>query len=65
MGFRINSLNKLMDTRANKPRVTLLHYLVGEAEKENKDALTFVDELSPDLSKASKWVLITIWDKER
>lgn len=65
MGFRINSLNKLMDTRANKPRVTLLHYLVGEAEKENKDALAFVDELSPDLSKASKWVLITIWDKER
>lgn len=56
MGFRINSLNKLMDTRANKPRVTLLHYLVGEAEKENQDALNFVEELSPDLSKASKWV---------
>lgn len=55
MGFRINSLNKLMDTRANKPRVTLLHYLVGEAEKENQDALNFVEELSPDLSKASKW----------
>lgn len=54
MGFRINSLNKLMDTRANKPRVTLLHYLVGEAEKENQDALTFVEELSPDLAKASK-----------
>ncbi|XP_062592916.1 inverted formin-2-like, partial [Saccostrea cucullata] len=54
MGFRINSLNKLMDTRANKPRVTLLHYLVGEAEKENKDALAFVDEMSSDLAKASR-----------
>lgn len=57
MGFRINSLNKLMDTRANKPRVTLLHYLVGEAEKENQDALNFVEELSPDLAKASKFTV--------
>eukprot|EP00105_Crassostrea_gigas_P020124 XP_011438826.1 PREDICTED: inverted formin-2 [Crassostrea gigas] len=57
MGFRINSLNKLMDTRANKPRVTLLHYLVGEAEKENHDALNFVEELSPDLAKASKFTV--------
>ncbi|XP_061190247.1 inverted formin-2-like [Saccostrea echinata] len=53
MGFRINSLNKLMDTRANKPRVTLLHYLVEEAEKENKDALSFVEEMSEHLTIAS------------
>ncbi|XP_061190244.1 inverted formin-2-like [Saccostrea echinata] len=53
VGFRINSLNKLMDTRANKPRVTLLHYLVEEAEKEDGDALTFVEELSPYLAIAS------------
>ncbi|XP_056003577.1 inverted formin-2-like [Ostrea edulis] len=53
-GFRIDSLNKLMDTRANKPRVTLLHYLVEDAEKENEDALSFVGELSSDLTKASK-----------
>lgn len=53
-GFKINSLNKLIDTRANKPRVTLLHFLVGEAEKENKSALLFVEELYPDLSIACR-----------
>ncbi|XP_033743499.1 LOW QUALITY PROTEIN: inverted formin-2-like [Pecten maximus] len=55
VGFKISSLNKLMDTRANKPRVTLLHYLVGEALKENKDYLNFVDEMWPDLSSASRY----------
>ncbi|KAJ8298505.1 hypothetical protein KUTeg_025036 [Tegillarca granosa] len=44
-----------MDTRANKPRVTLLHFLVGEAERENKSALLFVEELYPDLSTASRY----------
>ena len=60
MGFKINSLNKLMDTRANKPRVTLLHFLVGEAERENKDALTFVEEMSPDLNAAARYVLVQL-----
>jgi hypothetical protein len=39
-----------MDTRANKPRMTLLHFMVSEAVKENKDALLFVEEMSPDLN---------------
>ncbi|XP_069130922.1 inverted formin-2-like isoform X2 [Argopecten irradians] len=55
LGFKISSLNKLMDTRANKPRVTLLHYLVGEALKEKVDYLNFVDEMWPDLSAASRY----------
>ncbi|XP_060080025.1 inverted formin-2-like [Ylistrum balloti] len=55
VGFKISSLTKLMDTRANKPRVTLLHYLVGEALKEKKDYLNFVDEMWPDLSAASRY----------
>ncbi|XP_021344592.1 inverted formin-2-like isoform X2 [Mizuhopecten yessoensis] len=55
LGFKISSLNKLMDTRANKPRVTLLHYLVSEALKENKGYLKFVDEMWPDLSAASRY----------
>ena len=50
MGFKISSLTKLMDTRANKPRVTLLHYMVNEVLKKNKDALLFVDELFPKLN---------------
>lgn len=54
VGFKINSLNKLMDTRANKPRVTLLHFMVAEATKENKDALVFVDEMYPDLNSAAR-----------
>ena len=54
VGFKINSLNKLMDTRANKPRMTLLHFMVSEAVKENKDALLFVEEMSPDLNAATR-----------
>lgn len=56
-GFKINSLTKLMDTRANKPRVTLLHYLVNEVIKKNKDALAFVDELSPKLDVLNRLTL--------
>lgn len=54
VGFRISSLTKLIDTRANKPRITLLHYLVNEAEKKHNDAIAFVDELFPDLSFLTK-----------
>ncbi|XP_078330126.1 inverted formin-2-like [Crassostrea virginica] len=56
-GFKISSLNKLMDTRANMPRVTLLHYLVEEAERSDQTALGFVEELSPDLTRASKFTM--------
>ncbi|XP_050417199.1 inverted formin-2 isoform X2 [Patella vulgata] len=54
LGFKIGSLNKLMDTRANKPRVTLLHYLVSDAHKEHDQVLDFVDELLPALTIASR-----------
>ncbi|GFN80727.1 inverted formin-2 [Plakobranchus ocellatus] len=54
LGFKVASLNKLMDTRANKPRVTLLHYLVEEAQKEQEDVLSFVDEIAPALAEASR-----------
>lgn len=54
LGFKVSSLSKLMDTRANKPRVTLLHHLVGEAEKEAKDVLDFAQELLPALLDASR-----------
>ncbi|XP_070554541.1 inverted formin-2-like [Ptychodera flava] len=42
VGFKIASLLKLHDTRANKPRVTLLHYLVdvfGEKAHQNYSQL--------------------------
>ncbi|KAH3836359.1 hypothetical protein DPMN_109729 [Dreissena polymorpha] len=44
-----------MDTRANKPRVTLLHYLVNEAEKKNRDAIAFVEKLDSDLNFLSRF----------
>lgn len=43
-----------MDTRANKPRVTLLHFLVSEAEKENKEVINFADELLPIITPAAR-----------
>ncbi|KAL5011361.1 hypothetical protein ScPMuIL_009912 [Solemya velum] len=57
VGFKITSLSKLMDTRANKPRITLLHFLVSEAEKENKTAISFADDLYPALLASSKWTV--------
>ncbi|XP_041357353.1 inverted formin-2-like isoform X2 [Gigantopelta aegis] len=57
LGFKVASLNKLADTRANKPRVTLLHYLVDEAQKENKDILVFADDMLPTLTPASRLTL--------
>lgn len=59
-GFKISSLTKLMDTRANKPRVTLLHYLVNEVIKKNKDALDFVVELSPKLDVLNRYLYYNI-----
>ena len=57
LGFKVASLTKLMDTRANKPRVTLLHHLVEEAQQEAKDVLDFAGQLQPVLSEASRcWV---------
>ncbi|XP_070197131.1 inverted formin-2-like isoform X2 [Littorina saxatilis] len=54
LGFKVASLTKLMDTRANKPRMTLLHHLVAEAEKEAKNVLDFAQELQPVLVEASR-----------
>nr|KAG5685511.1 hypothetical protein BaRGS_024248 [Batillaria attramentaria] len=53
-GFRMSSLNKLVMTKSNNPRLTLLHVLVEEAQRKDKDALEFVDDLLDDLQKASR-----------
>lgn len=45
-GFKLNTLPKLLDTRANKPRMTFLHFVVQVAETNNKDALAFIKDLS-------------------
>lgn len=44
-----------MDTRSNKPRVTLLHFLVDEIRtKTNGEALEFVNTLARPLAVAAK-----------
>lgn len=47
-------------TKSNNPRMTLLHYLVEEAQSKNKDALSFVDDLLEPLQKASRFTMETI-----
>ncbi|XP_061163683.1 protein diaphanous-like [Saccostrea echinata] len=53
-GFKIESLNKLIVIKTTDPNVTLLYYLVEEAEKEITDALNFVEKMSIDLDIVSK-----------
>ncbi|KAL1117398.1 hypothetical protein AAG570_004724 [Ranatra chinensis] len=40
-GFKLNTLPKLLETRANKPRLTFLHYVVDVATRHNKKVLEF------------------------
>merc|ERR550532_2349893 len=60
IGFKLSSLTKLTDTRANKPRVTFLHYLVEEAEKQNTNILSFAKELIEPLTAASRLSVDTL-----
>uniref|UniRef100_A0A8C1RWP0 FH2 domain containing 2 n=1 Tax=Cyprinus carpio TaxID=7962 RepID=A0A8C1RWP0_CYPCA len=52
-GFRISSLLKLADTKANKPGMNLLHFVAMEAVKKDKDLLMFPSRLS-HVSPASR-----------
>ncbi|CAG0922360.1 unnamed protein product [Notodromas monacha] len=52
-GVKMTSLQKLTDIRANKPGMTLIHYIVMECEKKNKDLLKLPDEFGC-LEEASK-----------
>ncbi|XP_029302531.1 inverted formin-2-like [Cottoperca gobio] len=46
IGFRMASLLKLADTKANKPGMNLMHYVVIQAQKADVDLLTFADQLA-------------------
>ncbi|XP_064637575.1 inverted formin-2-like isoform X2 [Lineus longissimus] len=54
VGFRFSSLVKLAETRSNKPRMNLLHFLVDEAERGKKDILSFATDLKQPLNAAAK-----------
>ncbi|XP_071088604.1 FH2 domain-containing protein 1-like [Haliotis cracherodii] len=45
-GFKLSSLLKLTEIRANKPRMNLLHYVAQEAEEKNPKLLNFPEEMT-------------------
>lgn len=53
VAFKINSLLKIVDTRANKPRMNLMHFLVHVAEEKREKVLKFPDDMK-HLDKAVK-----------
>lgn len=56
LGFRLQSLNKLADTKASSSKAkgtTLLHYLVQIVEMKHKDILRLEEDL-PHVKEASK-----------
>ncbi|XP_068701516.1 inverted formin-2-like isoform X1 [Montipora foliosa] len=53
VAFKINSLLKIVDTRANKPRMNLMHFLVHVAEEKREEVLKFPDDMI-HLDKAVK-----------
>lgn len=53
VGVKLSSLQKLTDIRANKPGMNLIHFVALQAEKRNKELLTFPEKLVT-LENASK-----------
>ncbi|OCT67355.1 FH2 domain-containing protein 1 [Xenopus laevis] len=53
VGFRISSLLKLAETKANKPGMNLLHFVVMEVQSKNAGLLSFTDRLE-HVSSASR-----------
>lgn len=45
VGFKLSSLLKLADTKANKPGMNLLHFVAQEAQKHNTILLNFSEKL--------------------
>uniref|UniRef100_W5MPP8 FH2 domain containing 1 n=1 Tax=Lepisosteus oculatus TaxID=7918 RepID=W5MPP8_LEPOC len=45
VGFKLSSLLKLADTRANKPGMNLLHFVALEAQKKDETLLKFPEKL--------------------
>ncbi|XP_049446283.1 inverted formin-2-like isoform X1 [Epinephelus fuscoguttatus] len=44
-GFKISTLLKLTETKANKSRITLLHHILEEAEQNHPDLMNLPDDL--------------------
>ncbi|XP_018332237.1 formin-J [Agrilus planipennis] len=44
-GVKLSSLQKITDIRANKPNMNLIHFVAMQAEKRNKNLLSFTDNI--------------------
>ncbi|XP_062869870.1 FH2 domain containing 3 [Trichomycterus rosablanca] len=53
LGFRMASLLKLVDTKANKPGMNLMHYVAMQAQQIDIDLLNFPEQLQ-HIGKASR-----------
>ncbi|GIY38474.1 FH2 domain-containing protein 1, partial [Caerostris extrusa] len=58
-GFKMLSLLKLTDIRANKPSMTLIHYVAEQVFKKRPDLLEFPEEIQ-NLEEASKISMETL-----
>ena len=56
-GFKVTSLDKISETKSNKPSLTLLHHMVQKAEEQNPHILKFIDELMPLLKVTERLML--------
>ena len=48
-------MSKLTDTKSNRPRVTLLHFIVEEIHSQDDTILAFVEKLEPVLQSVSRY----------
>ena len=53
----MTSLSKLMETKSNVPRMTLLHFMVDEVNTKNQKVLDFVPQLQGNLKASSRYVV--------
>ncbi|CAG5134241.1 unnamed protein product, partial [Candidula unifasciata] len=58
-GFKLSSLLKLTEIRANKPGMNLMHYVAQEAEEKNPKLLKFPEEM-PFLKDAAQVSIETL-----
>ncbi|XP_052471843.1 FH2 domain-containing protein 1 [Carassius gibelio] len=66
VGFRITSLLKLADTKANKPGMNLMHYVAMQAQKIDASLLRFPEKLQHigDAARIHKQEIETDFQKE-
>ncbi|CAI6345454.1 unnamed protein product [Macrosiphum euphorbiae] len=62
-GFTLDTLPKLLDTRANKPRVTFLHFVVEVAQTNNMDDILSFTKYTAALRNLSRISFLSLEDE--